>query len=285
MSRLARRSKWVVAGALALGAASAFAGRVTLYEGQDFQGRYVMTNDSVAIVGSPAFASAASSMVVSDGIWEACTDAYFRGRCVRLLPGTYPRLNVDLNGRVASVRQVAYASGAARAVDPQPVVVNPPQVVVNPAPIVVNPPQVVVNPAPAVSNTNSVPAAIGPSTAIVVNEQPVAVAAPSIVTVAPPAAGRAVLYEYPNFGGAGVVIDRGQAKDLDWANFAYGHRATSVRVESGTWMFCAEMTFQGECRIFGPGEYPQLSGPLVAGISSAQQVRRPEYGALNVYRR
>ena len=193
-----------------------------------------MTNDSVAIVGSPAFASAVSSMVVSDGIWEACTDAYFRGRCVRLLPGTYPRLNVDLNGRVASVRQVAYASGAARAVDPQPVVVNPPQVVVNPAPIVVNPPQVVVNPAPAVSNTNSVPAAIGPSTAIVVTEQPATVAAPSIVTVAPPATGRAILYEYPNFGGAGVVIDRGQAKDLDWANFAYGHRATSVRVESGT---------------------------------------------------
>jgi hypothetical protein len=281
---MARRSKWVVAGALALGATSAFAGRVTLYEGQDFQGRYIMTNDNMAIVGSPAFASAASSMVVSDGIWEACTDAYFHGRCVRLLPGTYPRLNIDLSGRVASVRQVEYASGAARAVDPT-IVVNPPQAVVSPAPIVVNPPQVVVNPAPAVSNTNPVPPVISPSTAIVVNGQPAAVAAPSIVTVAPPATGRAVLYEYPNFGGAGAVIVGGQAKDLDWAEFAYGHRATSVRVESGTWMFCPEMTFRGECRIFGPGEYPQLSGPLVAGISSAQQVRRPEYGALNVYSR
>lgn len=65
----------------------------------------------------------------------------------------------------------------------------------------------------------------------------------------------------------------------------YGHRAASVRVESGTWMFCPEMTFQGECRIFGPGAYPQLSGPLATGIASAQQVRRVEYGALNTYTR
>jgi hypothetical protein len=99
---------------------------------------------------------------------------------------------------------------------------------------------------------------------------------PLVVALPPPVTGRAVLYEYPNFGGARATLDRGQAKDLDWANFSYGHRATSVRVESGTWMFCSEMTFQGECRIFGPGVYAQLSGPLVAGIASAQQVRRAE---------
>ena len=87
MTKWTKRLKWIVAGAFALGATSALAGQITLYEGQDFRGHYVTTNNSMAIVGSPAFANAASSIVVSEGIWEACTDAYFRSRCVQLLPG------------------------------------------------------------------------------------------------------------------------------------------------------------------------------------------------------
>src|SRR6266481_9197178 len=126
MSKWTKHSKWVVAGALVMGTTSAFAGRITLYEGQDFQGRYVTTNDSMAIVGSPAFASAASSIVVTEGVWEACTDAYFRGRCVQLLPGQYPTADVNLNGRIASVRQVEYAASATPvAIKPQAVVVSP----------------------------------------------------------------------------------------------------------------------------------------------------------------
>jgi hypothetical protein len=317
MTKWTKHPKWLIAGALAIGATSAFAGRITLYEGQDFQGLHVTTTDSMAIVGSPALANAASSIVVTEGVWEACTDTYFRGRCMQLLPGEYPRANVNLNGRIASVRQVEYAGRAtpvvinpqAMSINPQPVVVNPtpivvnppqvvvnptpvvvnpPQVVVNPTPVVVNPPQVVVNPAPVVTNAQPVvvtpvPAVISPPAAVVVNTQPAVVAPPPVVAVAP--TGRVVLYEYPNFGGAWAIIDHGQAKDLDWANFSYGHRATSVRVESGTWMFCSEMTFQGECQVLGPGEYPQLSGPLVAGVSSVQQLPRPEYGALTVYSR
>jgi hypothetical protein len=303
MSKWTKHSKWVVAGALVMGTTSAFAGRITLYEGQDFQGRYVTTNDSMAIVGSPAFASAASSMIVTDGVWEACTDAYFRGRCAQLLPGAYPKANVNLNGRIASVRQLEYAGRATPAttnaqalasepqpvvVNPTPLVVNPPQVVVNPTPVVVNPPQVVVNPAPVVLDAQ--PIAVDPApvltnapTAVVINAQPAVIAAPTVVTVVPPS-GRVVLYEYPNYAGARAIIDR-QAKDLDYANFSYGRRAMSARVESGTWMFCSEMTFQGQCQTFGPGEYPQLLGQLVAGIASAQLVGRPEYGALSVYSR
>ena len=303
MTKWTKHPKWLIAGALAIGTTSAFAGRITLYEGQDFQGQHVTTTDSMAIVGSPTLANAASSIVVTEGVWEACTDAYFRGRCVQLLPGEYPRANVNLNGRVASVRHVEYAGRATPVVinpqavninpqsvvvTPAPIVVNPPQVVVNPAPVVVNPPQVVVYPAPVVTNAQPVvvtpvPAVISPPAAVVVNTQPAVVAPPPVVAVAP--TGRVILYEYPNFGGGWAIIDRGQAKDLDWANFSYGHRATSVRVESGTWMFCSEMTFQGECQVLGPGEYPQLSGPLVAGVYSAKQLLRPEYGALTVYSR
>jgi hypothetical protein len=85
--------------------------------------------------------------------------------------------------------------------------------------------------------------------------------------------GHAVLYEFPNFGGATVAIDQAGANDLDWANFGnFRNRATSIRIESGTWMVCSEIALRGDCRILGPGEYPQLPAPLAAGISSARRV-------------
>ena len=100
--------------------------------------------------------------------------------------------------------------------------------------------------------------------------------------------GRAYLYEDPNFAGAWVAVDRGIANDLDWAHFSNPtHRATSVRVESGNWLFCSDMAFQGECRVLGPGEYPDVValGPLPNGIRSARQVTSPEVGSVTLYRR
>lgn len=83
-----------------------------------------------------------------------------------------------------------------------------------------------------------------------------------------------------------AAVDRGVANDLDWTHFTNpAHRAASLRVESGTWQFCTELAFQGQCRVLGPGEYPYMPGGLTEGISSARQVWYPEYGALDVYRR
>ena len=114
----------------------------------------------------------------------------------------------------------------------------------------------------------------------------IAAAPPDAVIVAPTpdfSPGKIVLYENPNFSGARVTLDRGIMPDLDWANFAHSnHRATSILVESGTWRVCTEMAFRGECRIVGPGEYPYLGGSMYTGIASAEQVRRPELGALTI---
>jgi len=231
----ARYPKWIVASSVALAVTSAFAGEITLYERPDFQGRYVVANDEVSLVARGGFRDTASSIVVRDGIWEVCTDAYFRGQCTELQPGNYPGIDVTLNGRVASVRQVGYAYRSA-----------PVATVVNPAPVFINPP-------------------------------PIAVAPPT---------GRVILYEDPNFGGAWAAVDRGVANDLDWAHFTNpAHRAASLRVESGTWQFCTDLAFQGQCRVLGPGDYPYMPGGLTEGISSARQVWYPEYGALDVYRR
>jgi hypothetical protein len=93
--------------------------------------------------------------------------------------------------------------------------------------------------------------------------------------------GRMVLYQYPNYGGASAVVDQGRAPDLDWAKFK--DRAASLRVESGTWLVCSNIGYEGECRIVGPGSYPQIAGLLSDGVYSARQVWRPEYGVVDPY--
>jgi hypothetical protein len=91
-------------------------------------------------------------------------------------------------------------------------------------------------------------------------------------TVVP--SGRAVLYENPNFSGAFAVVERGNAPDLDWARFT--NPATSIRVESGSWLVCSDMGYEGDCRVLEPGNYPTLPG--MTGIRSARQVWRTQYG-------
>jgi len=120
-------SKSIIAGALALGVTSAYAGQITLYERPDFQGRYVVAYEGIQAVGRQALGTTASSVVIADGTWEVCTDANFRGRCTQLMPGNYPGIDVSLNGRIASVRQVGFVDPPRVAYVPQPYV-NPPTV-------------------------------------------------------------------------------------------------------------------------------------------------------------
>jgi len=264
-----RHSKWIIPTALALGVSSAWAGQITLYERPDFRGPSVVANERIDTISRQGLGDTASSLVVSDGRWEVCTQPYFRGRCTELLPGNYPSMSVSLNGRVASARQIGYS-------DPLPVTSSQP-------PVVVNLPQVVVNP-PIVNSTQ--PLVINPPVYVNPPVQTAMVPPPVVRATTVATLGRAYLYEDPNFGGAWVAVDRGVANDLDWAHFTNpNHRATSVRVESGNWLFCTDMAFRGECRVLGPGEYPQLGGALTTGIVSARQVSYPEYGAADLYRR
>ncbi len=271
-------SRLFVASALALAVANAFAGQITLYERPDLQGRSLVANDGIALVQGQGFGNTASSLVVVDGIWQVCTDANFNGRCAELPPGSYPGIDATLNGRIASVRQIGYADRPRpEAIAPQPYpnpVAIAPQPYPNPVAIA---PRAYPNPVAIAPRAYPNPVAIAP--------QPYPNRVPSVVNP-PLVTGRALLYEEPNFGGAWVAFDRGEANDLDWAHFTNPRqRAASIRVETGTFLFCTDMAFQGECLVLGPGEYAQLPGPLVTGISSARPVGYPEYSAKDVYRR
>jgi hypothetical protein len=125
---------WLLGGTLALVATAALAGEITLYEHPGFRGRTVTTTDALPNLVRAGFNDMASSVIVRDGIWEACSDAYFHGNCTTLRPGEYRRVDLALNDRISSVRQIAYEPGQTIVVTPPHVVVTAPPVVVAPAP-------------------------------------------------------------------------------------------------------------------------------------------------------
>jgi len=54
-----------------------------------------------------------------------------------------------------------------------------------------------------------------------------------------------------------------------------------MRVDAGTWMVCTDTRFQGQCRTFGPGEYPRLTRDVDRRIASVRRVN-DVYGAASL---
>jgi len=79
---------------------------------------------------------------------------------------------------------------------------------------------------------------------------------------------RATLYEGPNMSGRAFPI---QDSVANLGRTGFNDRASSLRVESGYWIFCSDSEFRGECRTFGPGEYANLPG-LNNVISSGRRI-------------
>ena len=79
---------------------------------------------------------------------------------------------------------------------------------------------------------------------------------------------RATLYEGPNLSGRHYALDE-TMPNLSMTGF--NDRASSLRVESGYWIFCSDAEFRGECRTFGPGDYASLPG-MNNVISSGRRI-------------
>ena len=86
-----------------------------------------------------------------------------------------------------------------------------------------------------------------------------------------------MLYELPNFGGQSVVIDRVAIPDLQRVGF--NDRASSIVIESGTWSFCTDASFRGDCYTLGPGQYARLPRDVDRRIASARRINNV-YGLL-----
>jgi len=112
MSKVKKSLLVLVAAASALFATAALAGEITLFHGRNFAGESLTLNGTAPDLASTGFNDSAASVIVRDGVWEACTDIGFQGRCMQLQPGEYRGIGA-VNDRIASVREIVSVSRSA----------------------------------------------------------------------------------------------------------------------------------------------------------------------------
>jgi hypothetical protein len=273
---------------------------ITFYEHDRFGGRSFTANQSIQNFANIGFNDLVSSVIVRSGSWQLCTDAYFRGRCVTVSPGEYPTMrNMDLNDRISSARELDWIGGgggggnvggggrpsvelfdgyefAGRAFPVNDAINNFGDVGFN-------------------DRTQSIIVyrgtweacehagfrgdcqVFGPGRYPNLGRFGGRISAMRPVEGGIGGGGggwgtgaRAILYEGSNLSGRSFVIDNEVASNL--ANTGFNDRAASLRVEAGYWIFCSDANFGGECRTFGPGDYPTLPWGLSYKISSGRRI-------------
>jgi len=284
-------------------AAGAAMADVTFYENENFTGRQFTINQTAANFADSRVNDRAKSAIVEGPAWEICADAEFRGDCRIFGPGRYPNLG-GLAGQVSSARLSSERSrdprserrdgmrsqaGAAMAdvtffegenFGGRQFTIDQP----------------VADFARSRLNDRAQSAIVdGGSWEICVDAE---------------FGGECLIFgpgRYPNLGGLAKRVSsarpyyeprtesrdrmRGEASATLFAdpnltgrafpvgsegagNLAgvFNDSASSLRVDSGYWIFCSDANFRGECRTFGPGEYASLPRELNNRISSGRRI-------------
>lgn len=98
-----RAALFAAVAAMLAGTAYAATTELKVYKQPDFRGPSQTIKGQVDNLEG-GFARGVSSMVVSGGHWEVCTNDHFKGDCYVLAPGEYPRLDDTLDRRIVSIR-------------------------------------------------------------------------------------------------------------------------------------------------------------------------------------
>ncbi|QYF94086.1 beta/gamma crystallin family protein [Massilia sp. PAMC28688] len=83
-------------------------------------------------------------------------------------------------------------------------------------------------------------------------------------------AGEVILFSAGDFDGREVRL-RGDTPDLN--RYGFNDRSASMVVQSGIWELCFHARYQGECRIYEPGQYRSL-GRFTGNLSSLREIER-----------
>ena len=309
---------------LAISLPAALAGEITLYEQRDFRGDSLTLHRAAPNLQITGLNDSASSLVVRDGVWEVCSDPFYRGSCAQLRPGEYRKLDGLLNNTITSVREVVITTELA-----PPIVAAPPIVVAPPVVIASAEPRIVLFERPgfgggAIELTKTHGsldriAFFGGADAVIVyggtwrlcsreyyrgecfdfvpgryeNLGALTGRVNSAELVA--ITGAPVAAVPPPVGVGRVVLYeypnfRGQSFAINWSELpnlnrmGFSDRAASMRIEEGYWMFCTDTQFQGDCRTLGPGEYARLPREVDRRIASVRRVN-DVYGATSTFYR
>ncbi len=294
--------------ALVAWSASAAAQEIQLFENDNYSGRRFASNGSVQDLDSTGFNDRASSVLIRAGQWQLCSDAYYRGRCATLGPGNYPSLRSQgLNRSVSSIREVGWTGGGGvpgggggfvggsvtlyegTGLSGRSITVNQPMPNLDGTGFNDRAQSAVVS---AGTWQLCVDADFQSTCEVFRPGQYGDLAGVSgrVSSMRPIGGGgqggggqgggwsgggwggntRVVLYESPNFGGRSMTVTNDVVPNL--AGSGFNDRASSIRVERGYWMFCSDADFQGQCRTFGPGDYPNLPPGFSNQISSGRRI-------------
>ena len=269
---------------------AAQAAEITLYEHAGFAGAQLTLRGWTPNIAGTGFNDRASSIVVSSGRWEVCTDADFKGTCTTFTRGEYPALDASLNDRVSSAREIGsygdrrgsyfdYGRGAIQ-------LFGRPDF--NGATLKLEADASSLGQSGFNDRASSVVVTFGtwelcsddnfrgdcrtyapgryPDLGYGMARQVSSARllrspndAPAVISPGVPmpgnSTGRAILYDERGLRGASLAVS-GPVADLDRSNF--NDAAASLYVESGTWVACRDSYFRGDCRSFGPGRYDDL---------------------------
>lgn len=304
---LALASSLLVAGA-------AQAAEMMLFKHPNFEGRQVTLRGYTPNLASIGFQDQASSIVINSGRWEVCSQPDFKGDCVTLNRGEYPTLDVRLNHRIESAREVgSYASetgsysgygrgaielygqpgfrGRSMPLDRDAPTLEGSGFDDRASSLVVTEGTWQLCSEPGYSGTcrNYAPGRypdlgygmakeISSARLVRAHRQAPAVVSGGYEAPAPAADGsaRVILFSGENFRGDSVALS-GAIGTLDRAGF--DDAAASVIVEGGRWMFCTEPYFRGECKVMAPGRYRLRDAGLHRSVSSLRPVGAADVAA------
>jgi len=290
---------------MALGVASlamsvAVGAQITLYGQEGLRGRAFTFDNAVPSLQGSKLNDRASSLSVQRGSWQVCSEPYYRGTCATVGPGEYRSLRAaGLDNRVSSVREVGWqseggssnrglvlydqANFAGRSVRVDSIAESLERFNDRARSMIIYDGEWELCQHDRFRGNCMVfregqHANLGPLSGDVSSLRPLSASA---VPVPPPEPGpgqvggwgrgtRAVLYEGQGFRGRSVVVNDNKVDNLQ--NAGFNDRASSLRIERGYWVFCSDANFQGECRTFGPGDYPQLPAGLNDRVSSGRRI-------------
>ncbi len=278
-------------------------GSIELFGQPDMRGKSMKLDRDAATLEGSGFNDRASSLVVTEGTWQLCSDPGYAGNCRIYTPGAYADLGYGMAKEISSARMVrahrdapavlsgGYLAPAAPAAGARVILfeesdLRGDSVAVsgmngalgrsgfdnNAGSMIVEGGRWLFCTEPYFRGDCKV---IGPGRyrslrefGLERNISSLRPAAAAEQVVAAPA-GDIELFREADFGGRSLATKR-DVSNLGPTDF--NDRTSSVVVYAGQWELCTDGEYGGRCAVFGPGRYPNLGG-LTNQVSSLRRIR------------
>ena len=245
----------LILSAACLSQAGATAGELTLFSDSGFQGRQVTVRDATRSLDALGFNDRSASMVIRSGRWEVCMHADYRD-CQVMEPGQYRQLD-RMTNQISSVREVGGGEYDERRERRDERLERREERFDRRDERIDNRRD---------DNRNDYRNDYRNDNR---NDNRNDYRAGSWNGNGADQSAPVILFERSGMRGRALPL-RGDVSNL--TSFGFNDRAQSMVVQNGSWEFCMDKNFGGQCRVYEPGEYRNIDRGLFRAITSARMV-------------